>query len=201
MKNEIQRTFYLRQYLQHPWTKNDVDNKAVVPDSTPRNSERSMKEILLQSSGVERDVINSLKDHPFIDEEYIPVQEDLFDNEEISIIENFAFEEVSEVQDIRKLYGVDESILFPSEQTQEIGLLHVKNILATDESNNDSKDNLPPEKSKLQPSNSSRFHSSKDQAIEENEENEEIEENDDLVLDEDMINDIDAPEKSSLTKF
>ena len=36
-----------------------------------------MKEILLQSSGVERDVINSLKDHPFIDEESLPKQQDL----------------------------------------------------------------------------------------------------------------------------
>ena len=51
-------------------------------------------------------------------------------------------------------------------------------------------------KNLTQPSNSSRFHSSKDQ---ENEENKENEENDDLVLDEDMINDIDAPERNQVS--
>lgn len=91
-------------------------------NSKPKTSS-NIRDMLLQSSEVDKDVLDSLKNHPFIDEEYMPEQDDLFDGSDISIIENFAFEEPSEVQDIRKLYGIDSPPSFPSELTKEIGIL------------------------------------------------------------------------------
>ena len=128
------------EQLQHVMMKDDYDEKSLqsqipvqaitadetISNTSPKESSEtasSIRNVLLQHSEVDKDVLDSLKNHPFIDEEYIPDPDEFFDGSDISVIENFAFEEPSEVQDIRKLYGIKEEPYFPSELTKEIGIL------------------------------------------------------------------------------